>query len=143
MKTKKINKSNKTIESKLRKLLVCKQVQDRFRLMKVSLGKENSLKLQKKKRNKNSIGWSKNFMSQMNKKKRKAQGRNQKNQFVKIKQSRLLPSTRNKYYHRHHLRNYHHLANPNRRKYMILNRNNLIIRNQKVEDNIESNKRKI
>ena len=141
--TRKINKSNKTKESRQRKLLVCKQVQDRFQLMRVSLGKENSLKSQKKKRNKNSIGWSKNFMSQMNKKKRKAQGRNQKNQFVKIKQSQLLLRTLNKDSHRHHLRNYHLLVNPNHRKYMILNRNNLIIRNQKVEDNIESNKRKI
>ena len=141
--TRKINKSNKTKESRQRKLLVCKQVQDRFQLMRVSLGKENSLKSQKKKRNKNSIGWSKNFMSQMNKKKRKAQGRNQKNQYVKIKQSQLLPSTRNKDYHRHHLQNYHHLVYLNLRKYMIQNHNNHIIRNQKVEDNIESNKRKI
>ena len=65
----------------------------------------------------------------VNKKKKKVLDHNLKNRYVKIKQSQLLPSTLNKDYHRHHLRNYLLLVHLNPQKYMILNHNNHIIRN--------------
>lgn len=145
MKIKKIKRQNKIKENKIRKLSANKIVKGKFQPMRVNQGQRSNQKQhpsKKKQKNKNLIGQRKNFMYQMNKKKRKAQCHNLKNQCVKTKQLRLLLNTQNK---NHHLllQSFLHQVCLNLQKYTIQNHSNLIIQSQKVEGNIENNKRKI